>query len=109
MPRRAKALTRMSAMVRFLGFSMVLAIGLVSSGCSTSSPLPLAAEPGFVMPTVGDATDTVLRIGDAFPKLQAIDLDGNAVTLDQQLWGDRFTLIIFWSTWCGFCMQELPH
>jgi thiol-disulfide isomerase/thioredoxin len=61
------------------------------------------------MPAAGDSTDTLLRIGDPFPRLQAVDLDGNAVTLDKQVLGDRYTLIVFWSTWCGFCMQDLPH
>jgi thiol-disulfide isomerase/thioredoxin len=61
------------------------------------------------MPAAGASTDTLLRIGDSFPKLQAVDLDGNAVTLDTQLLGDRYTLIVFWSTWCEFCMLELPH
>ncbi|MEI8378882.1 MAG: TlpA disulfide reductase family protein [Planctomycetota bacterium] len=61
------------------------------------------------MPTSGASTDTLLRIGDPFPKLQSVDLDGNAVTLDKQLLGGRYTLIVFWSTWCGFCLAELPH
>lgn len=61
------------------------------------------------MPATGDSTTTVLQIGDEFPRLQATDLDGNAVTFDPSLLGERYTLIVFWSTWCGFCMRELPH
>jgi len=61
------------------------------------------------MPAAGAATDTSLRIGDSLPEIQAVDLEGNAVALDQQLLGERYTLVVFWSTWCGFCMQELPH
>ena len=89
--------------------SMCILTAVASSGCSKTAAPTLAARPGFVMPAAGASTDTLLRIGDSFPKLQAVDLDGNAVTLDKQLLGDRYTLIVFWSTWCGFCMLELPH
>ncbi len=78
-------------------------------GCTMTAALPPAPAPPFKLPAVGDATDTVLRIGDAFPAIQTVDLDGNAVTFDKQLFGDGYTLIVFWSTWCGYCMQELPH
>ncbi len=99
----------MFASARRCGVSMLLMMSVVSSGCSMSSSGSLAARPGFVMPAVGETTETVLRIGDTFPKLAATDIDGNAVTLDEQLWGERYTLLVFWSTWCGFCMLELPH
>jgi thiol-disulfide isomerase/thioredoxin len=84
-------------------------MAVVSSGCSMTAAPSLAAAPGFAMPGTGDATDTRLRIGDTFPKLQAVDLDGNAVTLDKDVLGERYTLIVFWSTWCGFCVRDLPH
>lgn len=89
--------------------SISLVMAVVSSGCSMTAAPSLAAAPGFAMPGTGDATDTRLRIGDTFPKLQAVDLDGNAVTLDKDVLGERYTLIVFWSTWCGFCMRDLPH
>jgi thiol-disulfide isomerase/thioredoxin len=91
---------------RLTGFGIVLLLGLVSSGCTSSSP---AARPGFVMPAPGDATATVLRIGDTFPVLEGHDLEGNSVTLDAGMRGERYTLVVFWSTWCGFCMLELLH
>jgi thiol-disulfide isomerase/thioredoxin len=78
-------------------------------GCSKTSVPPPAPGPVFMMPSVGDPTDTSLRIGDDFPELRAVDLDGNAVHLDKRLLGERCTLIVFWSTWCGHCMKELPH
>jgi thiol-disulfide isomerase/thioredoxin len=61
------------------------------------------------MPVAGDATDTMLRIGDKFPAIETTDLEGNPVAWDRQLLGKRYTLVVFWSTWCGFCMDELPH
>lgn len=96
-------------LVHIVRLSMCVVTALVISGCSTTAPSSLAAQPGFVMPAAGASTDTLLRIGDPLPKLEAVDLDGVAVTLDKQLLGDRYTLIVFWSTWCGFCMRDLPH
>lgn len=89
--------------------SLCLATAFIGVRCWETTEIPVSAGPGFVMPAVGDATDTVLRIGDRFPQLPAVDLEGKAVTFDKQLLGDRYTLIVFWSTWCGFCMLELPH
>jgi thiol-disulfide isomerase/thioredoxin len=80
----------------------------VTSGCSEPPPPPPAA-PAFVLPSAGRATDTVLRIGDPFPEIETVDLDGNPVTLNAELADGGYTLIVFWSTWCGFCMLELPH
>lgn len=97
---------RLVSLVQTLTCSFAL---VASVGCSTTASPSLAASPGFAMPSAGAATDTSLRIGDTFPKFEAVDLDGNAVTLDRSLLGDRYTLIVFWSTWCGFCMLELPH
>lgn len=88
------------------GFSIGLLLTAVISGCASSSSL---AQPGFVIPAPGTATEMHLRIGDEFPRLEATDLDGNTVTIGPSLLGERYTLIIFWSTWCGFCMRELPH
>jgi thiol-disulfide isomerase/thioredoxin len=95
-----------------LDFVLAAAVGavLVSLvGCSPVAAPPAGAGALFALPAAGTATDTVLRIGDAFPPIRAVDLDGNAVTFDKTIYGDRCTLIVFWSTWCGFCMQELPH
>lgn len=91
--------------VCFVSFVTVVA----SIGCSKTAAPPPAPGPVFKLPSAGASTDTLLRIGDSFPEIQTVDLDGNAVTFDKQLLGDRYTLIVFWSTWCGFCMQELPH
>lgn len=96
-------------MVQHLSVVSCVLIAAFSSSCSLPIPPTLAVAPGFGMPGPGDATNTRLRIGDTFPQLQAVDLDGNAVTLDEKVLGKRYTLLVFWSTWCGFCMLELPH
>jgi thiol-disulfide isomerase/thioredoxin len=88
----------------------VAVIALAASvGCAPMAAPPAAPAVLFKLPPVGTSTDTILRIGDNFPQIQAVDLDGNAVTFDKSLLGHRYTLVVFWSTWCGFCMQELPH
>lgn len=76
-------------------------------GCSKGGG---AARPsGLPLPSAGAATETILRIGDRLPEIEAVDLDGNAVTLGEDRLGGGHTLLVFWSTWCGFCMKELPH
>src|SRR5436190_14754893 len=80
-----------------------LAAGVMSLVAAVDDPPDLAASPGFARPAAGDSTDTILHIGDKFPPLQAIDFDGHVVTFDQRLLGRRYTLLVFWSTWCGFC------
>jgi thiol-disulfide isomerase/thioredoxin len=92
-----------------LGIIVCLAAAIMSVAGSADGPFDLAVSPSFALPAAGDSTDTVLRIGDKFPPLQAVDFDGHAVTFDKRLFGQRYTLLVFWSTWCGFCMRELPH
>lgn len=81
-----------------------------STGCSKiNSPSP-APGPPFIMPAVGDLTDSSsLLIGDIFPEIEAVDLEGNPIKIDEQSFVERYTLFVFWSTTCGFCMQEMPH
>lgn len=96
-------------LMHIVRISACLLTAVVGIGCSQSAAPSLAVAPGFVMPSAGAATDTSLHIGDTFPTFQAVDLDGNAVTLDKTIFGGRCTLIVFWSTWCKFCMLDLPH
>ena len=37
------------------------------------------------------------------------DMDGNAVSMSEVLSGHKVTMINFWATWCGPCVQELPQ
>lgn len=84
--------------------SLLLA-ALLISGCSKREYRPEA----FSLPPVGAETGSDLKIGDRFPKIESIDLDGNPVTVGTESLGERYTLVVFWSTWCGWCMHELPH
>ena len=61
------------------------------------------------MPTRGASTNSSLNIGDPFPSIETVDLDGNPILISSDYFGEKATLIVFWSTWCGYCMRELPH
>lgn len=50
-----------------------------------------------------------LKVGDRFPSIKSVTLDGNQVTVGPELYGKKATLVVFWSTWCGSCMTDLPH
>ena len=78
------------------------------SGCSNSAP-PKPTQSMLRLPSSGDATNNSLKIGDVFPSIESIDLNGATHKLDKTMLGEKYTLVVFWSTWCGFCMQELPH
>lgn len=89
---------------------MCCAVALTAFACGCgSSAAPPAPPAANYLPQPGSATGTTLKVGDPFPELRTIDLDGNELVLGPELLGERATLIVFWSTWCGYCMQELPH
>lgn len=78
---------------------------LLAVGCADQQP----ATTPIRLPATAPKTTSTIEIGDDFPILKAIDFDGNQIVFDDSMLGARYTLIVFWSTWCGFCMQELPH
>lgn len=51
--------------------------------------------------------ETPIPIGDALPAFSATDLDGNPVTEDI-FKGQKVTMINFWGTFCGSCIDEMP-
>ena len=96
-------------MTRNNGTLLTVALAVVALCCGCESQTAAKPAAAFALPTAGTSTDTALRIGDAFPPLTGTDLDGNPLVVGPEHYGERATLIVFWSTWCGFCMQELPH
>jgi thiol-disulfide isomerase/thioredoxin len=95
--------------MRYSIYSACFAMLVACVGCSKPVAPARPPAPVFKMPSTGEASDSSLWIGDKFPEIQSVDLDGNALTLGQALLGDRYSLIVFWATDCGFCMAELPH
>lgn len=81
---------------------MLAVVGCSKSAAPLPVPVPVVTQPVTV-------AGTSMLIGGRFPEIQTYDLDGNAVLIDRRLFGDRCTLVVFWSTWCGICMAELPH
>ena len=48
-----------------------------------------------------------LRVRKVAPDLEGQDLDGVKIKLSD--FRGRVTAIVFWATWCGPCMQMVPH
>lgn len=46
------------------------------------------------------------KTGDAAPKFEIKDIAGNLISPKPN--NSSFTLLIFWQTWCGPCLQEIP-
>ena len=50
---------------------------------------------------------TALGLGQSFPEIRLKDLDGNAFFFTDTR--GKVLLVNFWATWCGYCLEELPH
>jgi thiol-disulfide isomerase/thioredoxin len=48
-----------------------------------------------------------LRIGKPAPEIKGEDLEGRKFALSESR--GKITVLVFWASWCGPCMQMVPH
>ena len=48
-----------------------------------------------------------LKVGQIAPEIEGDDLDGMKVRLSD--YRGKVTLLVFWASWCGACMKDVPH
>ncbi|MEX2115124.1 MAG: TlpA disulfide reductase family protein [Pirellulales bacterium] len=48
-----------------------------------------------------------LRIGKPAPEIEGNDLDGAPLKLSE--YRGKVNLVVFWASWCGPCMEDVPH
>ncbi len=105
--------------------ALILALALTCSGCGMLNPAAntdevLETETGAEETVVEDKTEEAdetpatvataevgLDVGDMAPDFTVTLLDGTEFKLSDMRGTPVF--INFWATWCGYCVQEMPH
>ena len=48
-----------------------------------------------------------LAVGKPAPEIEGVDMDGKPLRLSD--YRGKVVMLVFWGTWCGPCMAEVPH
>jgi thiol-disulfide isomerase/thioredoxin len=96
-------------------FEAILAQETPSIGGKVLTPVELAEIRAFAAkrPTVGElATARLdasrnLAVGKLAPEIEGLTLDGKPMKLSD--YRGKVVALVFWATWCGPCMAEVPH
>ena len=70
--------------------------------------LPLTGCSQEPTPPSADATATGISQGMQAPDFTLTDLDGTTFTLSSRR-GKSAVCLIFWGTWCPYCVREIPR
>ena len=67
----------------------------------------LATRRSARSPRPGSTTVHNLAVGKPAPEINGVDFDGKPLKLSD--YRGKVVVLVFWGTWCGPCMAEVPH